>query len=1171
MEESIKKIEAPQQMKHREMEKFFAQGYRGAPTSEMRAAFANQWVKDLKHQKRDAVDSNFADEFRAWLCGNSRFNKLEHETTWADKPLFHIKGVRDYLGQELDMHWDFRKALIHLHTWGPKNLKEAYLYFKYIVCAYDWVQRKTNDDDPMAQIPPWYNRAGMIDFLDQYAMPPDTQNPMQNHPTSDVSRGDGRTPLPERENTNRSKFLEEHLALMPADGPGDSGGDDARNRDIRAAANARMYHESNQIADAPFVAKDDDDLLQAMIANKPSAVKLLLARKASHLYVSPAEEGGESARIQAAAIARAQAIDEARQKYQDYVVQTRVGLTKQFQADVSAKINEDYQRYQAGWEQKENEILQQIKAIDDQLDEYEMGSAEYIAAEERIAQLRVQHDLLEIERDRSDEEAAEQLLSTYTVNLQSPDPEIITEMLSKLAQEEQTLSTQRLVENREEMQSLMQEIREGLASGDEEDRQEAERLQMELMGRLEGAGYGFAGATLEQAVAALPLSPSERHRELTIRLLDVNGQVENYTTLDIGYLPEQTRARYEILLQEEDLNLQASRRRKDEQFDAEMEVLAGWDGGPAGYEQIESMLRRYGGAFRADPRFDIAMAVRDARLDTSPETADRLARLYLEHAEVANDQRHAEQLLRIIEGKIQAVPERDFESELSRNARAHNFLAGLEYRLKRQRTEAQQFDEQYLGELQQERSAAEAAWLQAEAAARERAANTNQLQQSAAAADVAARQREQHAQELIVGVLLDSIADLPSTPLTEDVRARLAAATDARRAATVIQELAEAAANEMTTAIESLKGIEEMVIENPRKTKEDIERLKPALEAISHAMRIIENARDIQGQAINVTPHIAAGQAEFHARVKYVQGLAELNKPREAGQEGANIHFGALVSKIPSDVLQMPQFWLGRGVKRSAIKPGGLRGVQNPAYFASDKPSWVKQINDSIKEYYSQPENERVYANKKFREWQANLDNYLVDTLSQPQLNVEHLTSALKAAVFAYPDVVVQTAAPLHAYKSLHPGISNAELVRSFANLYTDAIEIELRDGQKQTVPFLQPGVYRSLVYGLLFDADGVEPGLANVQQGLGLLTDEQRATTAAVMKHLVLLERLDIAMKDDGRIGTKIISEFIQDYMQATGRAMPENIKKVIYRPSAVGHPKHEKPARVRRQTPPQ
>lgn len=98
------------------------------------------------------INQEFVDDFMLWLQGRSKYNsekvssrKMNADgtvaetiyeidgTPWGNKPLFFVPGVDKFLDQAIDRRADTINRITKLKLRGPRDLNEAYLYYKYIV------------------------------------------------------------------------------------------------------------------------------------------------------------------------------------------------------------------------------------------------------------------------------------------------------------------------------------------------------------------------------------------------------------------------------------------------------------------------------------------------------------------------------------------------------------------------------------------------------------------------------------------------------------------------------------------------------------------------------------------------------------------------------------------------------------------------------------------------------------------------------------------------------------------------------------------------------------------------------------------------------------------------------------------------------------------------------
>lgn len=123
----------------------------------------------------DNVNHWFAMEFTRWLRGVSQFNNPQ-VTWWGNHNLFHVPEVVDYLKELVRMRMDYQQRLLMMTVALPKNLKDCWLYFKYIVAGHGLLMREEDmnadsdfwqeqDDNP----PQYMSIGGMLDFLDDFS------------------------------------------------------------------------------------------------------------------------------------------------------------------------------------------------------------------------------------------------------------------------------------------------------------------------------------------------------------------------------------------------------------------------------------------------------------------------------------------------------------------------------------------------------------------------------------------------------------------------------------------------------------------------------------------------------------------------------------------------------------------------------------------------------------------------------------------------------------------------------------------------------------------------------------------------------------------------------------------------------------------------------------------
>ncbi len=124
-----------------------------------------------KMWKQGEIDG-FAVDFQAWLNGTSPHNvstwrtgplKGRRQTPWGTRSLAKMEDVRKYLASFIEKRMEFQRILAILYFSWPKNLVEAYLFYKYLVRG--------------TLIP-----TGSTSFLADYALYTDTE-PTQPMPT----------------------------------------------------------------------------------------------------------------------------------------------------------------------------------------------------------------------------------------------------------------------------------------------------------------------------------------------------------------------------------------------------------------------------------------------------------------------------------------------------------------------------------------------------------------------------------------------------------------------------------------------------------------------------------------------------------------------------------------------------------------------------------------------------------------------------------------------------------------------------------------------------------------------------------------------------------------------------------------------------------------------------
>lgn len=80
------------------------------------------------------IDNAFIEEFQKWLRGLSAFNADKTKTPWGTKRLVG-EDIYAYLSQFVENKFQLESYLAQLKLAPPTNIKDAWLYFKYIVAG----------------------------------------------------------------------------------------------------------------------------------------------------------------------------------------------------------------------------------------------------------------------------------------------------------------------------------------------------------------------------------------------------------------------------------------------------------------------------------------------------------------------------------------------------------------------------------------------------------------------------------------------------------------------------------------------------------------------------------------------------------------------------------------------------------------------------------------------------------------------------------------------------------------------------------------------------------------------------------------------------------------------------------------------------------------------------
>jgi len=98
-------------------------------------------AKEMSDKQKQLINTEFAYEFQKWLMGRSYWNLAVAQdgitplTPWQCIPRTDVEGVVEYARQWPQKRAEFQLALVKLWMLGPKNLNEAFLYYKYLVCG----------------------------------------------------------------------------------------------------------------------------------------------------------------------------------------------------------------------------------------------------------------------------------------------------------------------------------------------------------------------------------------------------------------------------------------------------------------------------------------------------------------------------------------------------------------------------------------------------------------------------------------------------------------------------------------------------------------------------------------------------------------------------------------------------------------------------------------------------------------------------------------------------------------------------------------------------------------------------------------------------------------------------------------------------------------------------
>lgn len=126
---------------------------------------SNKTAQFLKAQKDSAaveknINTTFVLEFKQWLQGRSRWNVevrpdgYRRCTPWGPQNLFFLPGVTDYLRSYLGKKAAYQLKLALLYMRGPRDLNEAFIYYKFLVRG-DELENENGYLDDTLEYFPW--------------------------------------------------------------------------------------------------------------------------------------------------------------------------------------------------------------------------------------------------------------------------------------------------------------------------------------------------------------------------------------------------------------------------------------------------------------------------------------------------------------------------------------------------------------------------------------------------------------------------------------------------------------------------------------------------------------------------------------------------------------------------------------------------------------------------------------------------------------------------------------------------------------------------------------------------------------------------------------------------------------------------------------------------------
>lgn len=124
------------------------------PTQKISAAKYQEWAtqarlqnpfidqilaEDASSHAKDDINRTFVLQFMLWLQGKSGYNLkydmsgTRYVTPWTKQPITFLPGCKEYLRSFLGKKSAFQLKIAELYMRGPRDLNEAFLYYKYIV------------------------------------------------------------------------------------------------------------------------------------------------------------------------------------------------------------------------------------------------------------------------------------------------------------------------------------------------------------------------------------------------------------------------------------------------------------------------------------------------------------------------------------------------------------------------------------------------------------------------------------------------------------------------------------------------------------------------------------------------------------------------------------------------------------------------------------------------------------------------------------------------------------------------------------------------------------------------------------------------------------------------------------------------------------------------------